>query len=115
MENAIELKDIYKDVVRNDNNISDLCEFVDKNFKVINDNNEAFMNGINEIGEACSALTAGHKAVIFGGLVICGGLLILSTRIKRQNVKIKALEQRVESLERRRNLHVCSGDCGSEE
>lgn len=114
MENAIELKDIYKDVVRNDNNISDLCEFVDKNFKVINDNSEVFMNGINEIGEACSALAAKHKAVIFGGMVLFGGLFVLSTKIKRQNVKIKALELRVDSLERRRNLHVCSGDCTRE-
>lgn len=115
MENAIELKDIYKDVVRNGNDVAELCEHINKNFKVINDNNETFMNGINEIGEAYSALTAKHKAIIFGGLVLCGGLFVLSTRIKRQNVKIKALEMRVESLERRRNLHVCSGDCHTEE
>ncbi len=115
MENAIELKDIYKDVVRNGNDVAELWDFINENFDMINKNTETFTRRIDEIAEVCINLSDKHKVVIFGGLVLCGRLFVLSTRIKRQNVKIKALELRVESLEKRRNLHVCSGDCHTEE
>lgn len=115
MENAIELKDIYKDVVRNGNDVADIFEWIKTNTEIMSGNIQGYDRVIKELIDAHHDLADKHRAVIFGGLVLCGGLFVLSTKIKRQNVKIKALELRVESLERRRNLHVCSGDCHTEE
>lgn len=104
----IDMKEVYEAVIRNGNNTASLSQAFAKAADTVNEN-------FDEVKKAFGNVAKSHKALCFATALLGVDIILLALGNAKQEKKIKALELRVESLERRRNLHVCSGDCHTEE
>ena len=110
MENNIniDMKEVYEAVIRNENNTASLRQACVKASDTVNEN-------FDEVLKAFGKVAKNHNTLCFATMLLGVDIILLALGNAKQEKKIKALEKRVESLERRRNLHVCSGDCHTEE